>query len=61
MDVGRIFTSKECPNCGKVIVRASFTGYTYKHNGKVYCGWNCYRKATAEEREKIKEKTQKKR
>lgn len=45
MDVNKIFTERKCPTCGKLIVRTSYTNYAYKRDGKVYCGWNCYRAA----------------
>lgn len=52
MEINKMFTEKKCPVCGKLVVRASYNNYTYKKNGEIYCGWNCYRKGTAKKEEK---------
>jgi len=40
----------KCPMCGKVFFVRSIDNYTYRMNNvkgfkRVFCGWNCYRKA----------------
>ena len=52
MDINKVFPAKRCAVCGKERLRASFTDYVHKKDGEIYCGWSCFRKATASKKEK---------